>query len=235
MTELSFENHIKGNPYPGRGIVVGLSPDSSEIWQIYWIMGRSPNSRNRVFEVSDNILSTKPADPAKCEDPSLVIYKAMLEHEKHFVVSNGDQTQTVYDSISKGGSFEEALFTREREPDAPNFTPRITAMVSLDTEPRFRFSIIKANGANSDISDHNFYYKNKINPGKGFCITTYLGDGNPIPSFNGEPYELDLSGNKEDVLNKFWEALDNDNKISVALKSINLSSKKSQIDIINKY
>ena len=235
MSSLSFENHILGNSYPGRGIIIGSSADSKEIWQFYWIMGRSPNSRNRIFEAEGNILSTKAADPAKCEDPSLVIYKAMLETDKQFIVSNGDQTQTVFDALKKGSSFETALNSREREPDAPNYTPRISALVSLEAEPKFTFSIIKANSANADISDRNYYYKNEIAPGTGYCITTYLGDGNPIPSFDGEPYSVSLPSDKDEALQKIWNALDPDNKVSLALKSINLESAKSEIKIINKY
>jgi len=235
MSNTTFENHILGNPYPGRGIVVGVSGDAKEIWQIYWIMGRSPNSRNRVFEVEDNILSTKAADPEKCEDPSLVIYKVMLESKNQFIVSNGDQTQSIYDALIEGGTFESALNKREREPDAPNYTPRISAIVRLEDEPKFSFSIIRANTANPEISDRNYYYKNEIAAGSGFCITTYLGDGDPIPSFEGEPYAVTLPADKNEALKKFWDALDSDNKISIALKSINIETAESEIKVINKY
>jgi IMP cyclohydrolase len=232
---LTFDNHIVGNSYPGRGIIVGCSPDGSEVWQFYWIMGRSPNSRNRIFVVDDGVLLTEAADPAKCEDPSLVIYKAMLEDDKNFIVSNGDQTQTVYDFLQKGEGFDSALLTREREPDSPNFTPRISAMVNFENKASFSFSIIKANEANQDLSNHNFFYKNEIKPGEGYCLTTYLHDGNPIPSFSSEPFAISLLPEKEEMLNKIWNTLDNDNKISIAVKSINCQSLKSDISIINKY
>lgn len=231
---MDFDSHIKNNSYPGRGIIQALSKDSKEAWQIYWIMGRSTNSRNRVFKSEGTRMYTEASDPSKLEDPSLVIYEAMLEAKGEYLVSNGDQTRTVYQSLLHGGSFESALFSRDHEPDAPNYTPRISASISMNPVPFFKFSIIKSNTINKSISDRNFYYKEEIEAGYGYCITTYLGDGSPIPSFNGEPFKLELKNSAEASLDYIWENLDNDNKVSCAIKKINIESGNSEIIINNK-
>jgi IMP cyclohydrolase len=233
----NFNSHVTQNPYPGRGIAMGVS-EEGKLLQLYWIMGRSENSRNRVFETSQGgTLRTCPADPSKVQDPSLVIYEAMLEKGPHFIVSNGDQTRTIHQMLNiDTNGFETGCFARNREPDAPNFTPRISGMITLDrSEAFFRLSILKANAAQPERSDRNFYYKEAIQPGFGFLITTYMGDGNPLPSFQGEPIEIPLEGSTNDILKTYWENLHQDNRISLALKSIDPKTGKSDIQLINRY
>lgn len=233
----NFSSHVASNPYPGRGIAMGVAEDG-QLLQLYWIMGRSENSRNRVFEADNGgILRTRPADPSKVQDPSLVIYEAMLERESHFIVSNGDQTRTIHQMLKTDpGGFESGSFARDREPDAPNYTPRISGMISLDCgEAFFRFSILKANSANPARSDRNFYYKDAIEPGLGFLITTYMGDGNPLPSFVGEPLPVPFNGSVDDILKNYWDHLNEDNRISLAIKSINPTDGSSNITLMNRY
>ncbi|MBF0198054.1 MAG: inosine monophosphate cyclohydrolase [Planctomycetes bacterium] len=233
--ENNFCQRIQKCPYPGRGLVMGVLEDGKTLAQLYWIMGRSSNSRNRIFSAKGAMLETEAADPALLEDPSLVIYEAMLEWGDSYLVSNGDQTRTVYQSLAAGHSFESALCSRDREPDAPNYTPRITGCIDTkNSEPFFRFAIIKANSSDPKLSDRNFFYKEKIAPGTGFLLTTYEGDGNPLPSFQGEPVATPLMGHHETILTHYWDALDTDNKVSLALKTIDLASGVSSISIKNK-
>lgn len=232
----NLTSKIKNCAYPGRGLVQGISEDSKSAFQVYWIMGRSENSRNRVFEVENGKLSTQAADPALCEDPSLVIYDAMLEAGASYIVSNGDQTTTIQAFLNDDKSFKAALDTREREPDAPNYTPRISGMVQKsDEQLEFLFSILKANKVNPELSDRHYFSKSQVAPGTGLALTTYIGDGNPLPSFCGEPFELPLQGTAEDILNLYWDTLNEDNKISLAIKTIDLASGNSSILIKNKY
>ena len=229
-------SRIKGNSYPGRGLVQGISDDGAMAYQLYWIMGRSVNSRNRIFVADRGTLATKAADPAKCEDPALVIYEAMLEKGAHFVVSNGDQTRTIAEGLNRQTSFVEALLGREREPDAPNYTPRISGQLDLPAGgPVFWFSIIKANSHDPTHSVHHFFRRDFMVPGTGMGLTTYEGDGKPLPSFVGEPMLLPMAGSVQDILQQYWEALDADNRIALALKSIPLQGGPSKIQIINKY
>jgi len=235
--EDNFTHHIAKNPYPGRGIAMGIS-EQGKVLQLYWIMGRSENSRNRIFEsAAGGVLRTCPADSSKVQDPTLVIYEAMLERERHFIVSNGDQTRTIYQMLKMDpGGFESACFARDREPDAPNYTPRISGMVSLDRgEAFFSFSILKANIYEPARSDRQFYYKEAIQPGNGFLITTYMGDGHPLPSFSGEPLAVPLRGSCDEILMAYWDHLDHNNRISLALKSIDPDSGFSKIQIINRH
>ncbi|MBF0244094.1 MAG: inosine monophosphate cyclohydrolase [Planctomycetes bacterium] len=232
-----FEERIASCSYPGRGLVLGLSSDGTKALQVYWIMGRSENSRNRIFHIQGGRVFTEAADPAKLEDPSLIIYDAMLEHDRDFIVTNGDQTRTVREHLLKGSSFETALLSRSREPDAPNFTPRISGMTSLSEEnrPLYRISVIRANQADPERSDHHFYCVPEIAPGSGLCVTTYLGDGSPLPSFRGEPFPVDLSGSPEDILQRYWAALDEGNRVSLALKVIDLENATSHTLIQNRH
>lgn len=226
---------VADNPYPGRGVVMGCAEDK-QLLQLYWIMGRSENSRNRIFEAEGAMLRTRPADPSKLQDPSLVIYEAMLEFGDHYIVSNGDQTRTVFQSLKGGGTFESALLCRDREPDAPNYTPRITGMISLvGSQVFYRYSILKANASDPSVSDRNFYYKEEVGRGLGFGITTYKGDGQPLPSFEGEPMALPMVGSPQEILESYWNALDADNKISLALKTIDPLTGKAEIFVVNRY
>jgi len=217
----NFEAHIQHNPYPGRGLVVGRSSVEDAWLIIYWIMGRSASSRNRRFVAAGTTLRTEPIDTTHMEHPELLIYEAMLELPSLYLVSNGDQTRTIYDALQAGGTFDSALATREREPDAPHYTPRISAMLDLQPFPgSVTLSILKANLADAELTDRITYHPATPPQGFGFGLTTYSGDGNPLPSFSGDPLLLPLNGNAEGVLDAYWHALNADNRVSIAVKRI---------------
>jgi len=219
--EANFTRHLGANPYPGRGLVLGQSDDGSAWLQLYWIMGRSPNSRNRVFVADGATLRTEPFDASAVEDPSLILYDAMLERERVYLVTNGDQTRTIYDALGRGESFEAALATREREPDAPNYTPRISGMIDLGgAEPAFALSILKANLADPERTDRTCFRPAPPPPGCGLGLTTYRGDGQPLPPFEGEPLWLPTTGEPEALLERYWAALDANNRVALAVKRI---------------
>ena len=231
-----FEGHLKNNPYPGRGLAVGRASTGNNWIMVYFIMGRSENSRNRRFVRDGERLYTEPVDLAKVTDPSLIIYDAMLALPGVQLVSNGDQTATVHSALKFGGTFSGALATREREPDAPNFTPRITAM--LDTrvaENRLQFSILKANAADSALTDR--YTVTPADPpaGIGYGLTTYMGDGNPLPSFTGDLLTLPLVGSPQAILDAYWEALNPDNRVSLAVKEITPGGTCGELLIKNRH
>ncbi len=229
------------NPYPGRGFVVGLDETGEYLAQVYWIMGRKPNSRNRVFKSDETgRLYTEPADSSKVEDPSLIIYNAMREiraTSKRYIVSNGDQTDTVVDEMGFFGcpSLDLALRERQYEPDPPNFTPRITAMSELfrDGSNRLEISVLRKS-LFGDGCDRYAYVLGAV-PGFGYCVTTYTGDGDPLPSFSGDPMLMPLVGGIGVIAADYWEALDKDNRVSLAVKMIEISGGRSEIRIINKY
>lgn len=217
----SFARHLAANPYPGRGLVMGRAASGAGWLQVYWIMGRSENSRNRVFISDGGELRSEAADPAKVADPSLILYEAMLELPGAFLVSNGDQTRTAFDVMEAGGRFEDALEMREREPDAPNYTPRITGLIDLRLgEAVFALSILKANAADPSLTDRTTFRPAAPPAGLGLGLTTYQGDGNPLPSFRGEPLWLPLAGSAEAVADAYWEALDPGNRVALAVKAI---------------
>jgi hypothetical protein len=225
------------NSYPGRGIVCGLTPDGKNRVQVYWIMGRSSNSRNRVFLADENLqVRTKAYDESKLEDPSLIIYYPVRTEGNAHVVTNGDQTDTIVEALAAGKSFSDALFTREYEPDGPNFTPRISAMMEADGGTAYAMSILKTqqNQEDAGCARHFFYYE-KAMPGLGHCITTYEGDGNPLPSFPGEPYLLPISGDLEACADEYWNALDADNKVSMLVKWIDVESGEVKLTIRNRH
>lgn len=226
---------LRSNPYPGRGIAVGLSDDGKALIQVYWIMGRSANSRNRVFESEGGRLWTAAADPAKVADPSLIIYNAMDEQPGVLIVSNGDQTDTIARALRAGGEARVALATREYEPDAPNYTPRISAVCDLRRgAPLATMSVLKRS-AQGDGCDRLFFEYESFAPGLGRCVTTYRGDGSPLPPFDGEPWALPLEGTPEDVLETVWDALNADNRVSLAVKRSPLDGGPSSILIRNQY
>ena len=234
--EQSFARHVAGNPYPGRGLVLGRSADGSAWLQLYWIMGRSANSRNRVFVADGATLRTEPFDASSVEDPSLILYEAMLELGRAYLVSNGDQTRTLHDALAQGGSFEGALETREREPDAPNYTPRISGLIDLRAaEPRFALSLLKANPADPARTDRHTFRPAPAPPGLGHALTTYRGDGSPLPSFEGEPLWLPLEGEPEAVLARYWAALDAENRVALALKRIPLGGGPGSLALRNRH
>ncbi|HWP68632.1 MAG TPA: IMP cyclohydrolase [Rectinemataceae bacterium] len=227
---------LAANPYPGRGIVAGLDESGRYMIQVYWIMGRSPNSRNRVFGADDNgRLFTEAADPSKVDDPSLIIYNAMLESGLYYVVSNGDQTDTVISALGPNVfSLDLALRGREYEPDKPNFTPRITAISSIAKGRIALFMSVLRRSPFREGCDRSTYELSPA-PGFGYCIMTYAGDGFPLPPFLGDPVLMPLVGGIEEIANDYWAALNEENRVSLAVKSIQISSGHSSIHIINKY
>ena len=232
----NFEEHIRQNAYPGRGLVIGRSSDDDAWVQIYWIMGRSRHSQNRRFVVEGERLRTVPVDESLVEDPSLIIYEAMAELPGVYIVTNGDQTRTIAETLEAGGTFEQALATREREPDAPNYTPRISGMVDLRSTPGLMaLNILKANRFDPALTDRFTYRPAIPKAGYGYCITTYEGDGNPLPSFEGEPLLMPCEGGPEDVLDTYWQALDRDNRISLAVKWIPDDDGESGIVVRNRF
>ena len=236
LAEHNFSSHIERNPYPGRGLVVGRSSDD-ELWLlVYFIMGRSQNSRNRRFAVDGSVLRTEPVDSSLVEDPSLIIYEAMLEGDATYLVGNGDQTRTIHDELARGGSFEAALATREREPDAPNYTPRISALVDLrNRDASLSMSILKANPLDPEQTDRTTFSPGDPRAGFGWLLTTYQGDGDPLPSFSGDPLSVPCVGSPEEILESYWKALDPANRISLAVKSIPKTGGASSLYIKNRY
>lgn len=215
---------------------MGLSEDGRSLVQLYWIMGRSENSRNRIFVVDGDIMRTEPLHADKVADPSLIIYVAMREAGGHYLVTNGDQTDTLEDAITAGGSYIDAMRSREHEPDAPNWTPRIAGGFEIRKGlQRAWFAIIKADPSAPNRSIRNFFEYSEFPAGLGTCITTYLGDGDPLPSFQGEPYSVPLAGPVDGMLESYWDKLNGDNRISLAIKSIDLGSGASVIRVINRY
>ncbi|MDH5675836.1 MAG: IMP cyclohydrolase [Myxococcales bacterium] len=221
MASDNFRRSVVDNSYPGRGIVVGRSDQDDSLVLLYWIMGRSENSRNRRFVAEGGELRTEPVDLSKVTDPSLVIYEAMLERPGVQIVTNGDQTRTIERALADGGRFDEALQTREREPDAPNYTPRISAMVDVrGGEPALWLSILKANVFDPGQTDRSYFRPALPAAGHGLLITTYEGDGDPLPSFVGEPRVVPCEGTAEALLERYWQALDADNRVSLAVKTV---------------
>ncbi|MEN6312613.1 MAG: IMP cyclohydrolase [Clostridiaceae bacterium] len=226
---------LKGNLYPGRGIIIGMSPDSKYMVQVYWIMGRSENSRNRIFEEENGFVRTKAFDESKLVDPSLIIYYPVKHFKGRHIVTNGDQTDTIFNALLNGDSFENALNTRCFEPDAPNFTPRISGIINLkDSQYAYQLSILKS-GYNKGYScNRNYFNYEKGTPGIGHCIHTYTGDGNPLPSFCGEPYELELFDDIVRTAEQYWNILNEQNKISLLVKFIDLEDGSFQFRIVNR-
>ena len=230
----SIGDVIKGNSYVGRGIVIGKTADGGKACCAYFIMGRSRNSRNRIFVERDGALYTEAFDPSLLEDPSLIIYAAMRRFENRLIVSNGDQTDTIYTMISHGGTFRGALRNREFEPDAPNFTPRISGiLVFSDGDFSYEMSILKSADENGTAcSRFNFAYP--ALPGLGHFIHTYVCNGDPIPSFQGEPERVMIPESIDAFTDELWNALDEDNKISLYVRYIDLKTGAEENRLINK-
>ncbi len=225
---------IRDNPYVGRGIVLGKTPDGKKAVSAYFIMGRSKNSRNRVFTKRDNALFTEPYDASLVEDPSLIIYAAVREISDKLIVTNGDQTDTIYDGLRAGKTFAEALRTREFEPDAPNFTPRISGMITFGKEDfTYDMSILKsADAEGSACARYTFEYP--ALSGLGHFLHTYVTDGNPIPTFQGEPERVATVDDIDAFTASLWEALNEDNKISLYVRYTALADGAIEERIINK-
>ncbi len=225
---------IEGNSYVGRGIVAGKSADGTKAVSAYFIMGRSANSRNRVFTLRDGALYTEPFDASKVEDPSLIIYAAVREYENNLIVTNGDQTDTIYDGLVAGKSFSQALESREFEPDAPNLTPRISAMLTFGEDNfSYQMSILKSADAEGTACNRYTFSYPSLN-GLGHFIHTYVCDGNPIPTFQGEPERVAIPDDIDAFTTSLWNALDEDNKISLYVKYIDLSTGEPEERLINK-
>ena len=225
---------LHGNTYPGRGIVLGLTADGTRALAAYFIMGRSANSRNRIFTVKQGEVFTEPFDASRVEDPSLIIYAAIRQLDNRLIVTNGNQTDTVYAGLAAGKSFSEALESRCFEPDGPNFTPRISGLLTLDPEqPRYEMSILKSiDAVGSDCARYTFSYPAK--PGLGHFIHTYVCDGNPIPTFQGEPERICLGSDIDALTVELWENLDANNKISLYVRFTDLHTGKLTERLVNK-
>lgn len=239
MALFDLKKLLSENTYPGRGIVIGKSADGKNAMIAYFIMGRSVNSRNRIFEAFDGGMRTKAFDESKLSDPSLIIYNPYLKCGSADIITNGDQTDTIYNYIKENGedgfSFEKALHTREFEPDIPNFTPRISGILYYAPEKTFHYklSILKSNNGNPEACQRYFYSYNPIN-GLGHFIHTYKCDGNPIPSFYGEPEEIALPNTAEELAELCWNNLNEDNKVSLFVRTVPLDGGKATDIIINK-
>lgn len=224
---------IKNNSYVGRGIVIGKSEDSKNAVIAYFIMGRSENSRNRIFTEKENEVIIYPFDESKVEDPSLIIYSPIKVLGNETIVTNGDQTDTIYNFRKEGKSFEEALETRCFEPDAPNYTPRISGIVKLDEKFTYKMSILKsADSEGTECNRYTFSYNSL--PGLGHFIHTYMCDGNPIPTFCGEPERVKIPNNIDEFTNEIWNNLNEQNKISLYVRYIDLENGKIENRLINK-
>lgn len=237
MALFDLKKLLSENTYPGRGIVIGKSADGKSALIAYFIMGRSVNSRNRIFEEFDGGMRTKAFDESKLEDPSLIIYNPYLAYGENVdIITNGDQTNTVFDHLSNGGTFESALETREFEPDAPNFTPRISGICYYDFEKatfKYKLSILKSMSGNPD-SCSRYYFNYVPVDGIGHFVHTYKCDGNPIPSFYGEPEEVALPNTAKELAEMIWANLNEDNKVSLFVRQVPLDGSKPTDIIINK-
>ena len=227
--------YVKGNEYPGRGVLIGKSEDGKKAVCAYFIMGRSVNSRNRVFVEDGEGIRTQAYDPALLSDPSLIIYSPVRVLGDLTIVTNGDQTDTIYDGMNDGLTFEQSLRCREFEPDAPNYTPRISGVMKISCgQFEYSMSILKSNTDASGCDRYTYSYENPIS-GEGRIIHTYMGDGNPLPSFEGEPVKVEISGNIDDFASNLWNSLNEDNKVSLFVRYIDIESGSYETRIINRH
>ena len=230
----SMPTRLYGNSYPGRGIVIGKSADGKKAVAAYFIMGRSANSRNRVFTEKDGAVYTEPFDASKVEDPSLIIYAAIRKFKNNLIVTNGDQTDTIYKGLEDGKSFSDALTQRCFEPDGPNFTPRISGMLTFaDGDFSYQMSILKSGDeAGSFCNRYTYSYGTKA--GLGHFLHTYVCDGNPIPTFQGEPERVSIPRDIDAFTTDIWNALDEDNKISLYVRYIDLATGEEESRMVNR-
>ncbi len=234
MSLFNLKSLLSENSYPGRGIVVGKSSDGSKALVAYFIMGRSVNSRNRIFETFKGGMRTKAFDESKLTDPSLIIYNPYLSFDNIDIITNGDQTDTIYNALKEGKTFEEALRTREFEPDFPNFTPRISGILYYgNNDFNYKLSILKSANGRPEICNR-FFYEYGAKKGIGHFIHTYKCDGNPIPSFYGEPEEVEMPSNAEELADLVWSILNEDNKVSLYVREVTLSTGEAREIVINK-
>ena len=235
MNMLSLANELNSNTYPGRGIVIGKTKDGKKAVTAYFIMGRSNNSRNRVFVEDGEGIRTQAFDPSKLEDPSLIIYAPVRVLGNKTIVTNGDQTDTIYEGMDKQLTFEQSLRTREFEPDAPNYTPRISGIMHVENgKYNYAMSILKSNNRNPEACNrYTFPYENPV-AGEGHFIHTYMHDGNPLPSFEGEAKLVEINGDIDEFTNMVWTNLNEDNKVSLFVRFIDIETGEYETRIVNK-
>ena len=227
-------DYLKNNEYPGRGIAIGRTPCGKNIRIAYWIMGRSSNSRNRVFLETEDGIRTEAFDPSKMEDPSLIIYHPVRKLENKTIVTNGDQTDTIWNALKEGKTFEDALRTRTFEPDGPNWTPRISGMLTFDGgDFSYKMSILKSGDSEGTICNR-YYYNYKSLSGLGHYIHTYQHDGNPIPTFCGEPERVAILDDIDEFADMIWNSLNEANKVSMYVRYIDLATGKIEKRMVNK-
>lgn len=230
----NVSSRLEGNSYPGRGVMIGKTPDGKKAVAAYFIMGRSANSRNRVFTEKNGEVFTEPFDVSKVEDPSLIIYAAIRSFKNKLIVTNGNQTDTIYDGLAAGKSFSEALTSREFEPDAPNLTPRISGIMTFaEGDFSYEMSILKSADPEGSACNRFTYSYSSI-PGLGHFIHTYVCDGNPIPTFQGEPERVRISDDIEEFTQEIWNSLDENNKISLYVRYVDLNTLAVENRLINK-
>lgn len=234
MEKFDLSAYLSGNEYPGRGICIGVTPDGKQALIGYFIMGRSANSRNRVFAPIEGGIETRVADPAKLEDPHLIIYNPVLTLGDEHIVTNGDQTNTIYDAIQQGGSFESGLRTRTFEDDGPNWTPRISGIVNAHSGA-YKLSILKSADGNGDSVQRYFFEYGQPVAGEGHFISTYKCNGSPIPSFEGEPLRVAMPDSATAFAQMLWTSLNEDNKVSLFVRCIDLESGRAGDILYNKY
>lgn len=235
MKTIDIYEELKANSYPGRGIIIGKSEDGKSAVCAYFIMGRSVNSRNRVFTETADGIKTEAFDPSLLTDPHLIIYSPVRVLGNKTIVTNGDQTDTIYELMDKQQTFEQALRTREFEDDAPNYTPRISGIMHVeDNTYNYAMSILKSADGNPDSCERFTYtYTNPLN-GEGRFIHTYMGDGSPLPSFEGEPKKISIPNDIKEFSDSLWNSLNEDNKVSLFVRYINLETKKTETIVTNK-
>lgn len=226
-------DYLADKEYPGRGIILGKSEDNMAVFA-YFIMGRSTNSRNRVFETSDDDIRTKAFDESLLSDPSLIIYSPVRVLGKKIIVTNGDQTDTIYEYLKDKKTFEDALYTRTFEPDAPNFTPRISGLIDIESELKLKLSILKSDEGDESQALRFFYNYDNPKPGEGFLIHTYKENSDPLKSFEGEPVKVSLKGSIDEFCNSLWNSLNTDNKIALAVRYIDMATGKYEQIVKNK-
>ena len=230
----TIEELLADNTYPGRGIIIGKTPDGSKAMTAYFIMGRSDNSRNRIFTEKNGEVFTEPFDAAKVQDPSLIIYAAVRQFENNLIVTNGNQTDTIYDGLKAGKCFTKALESREFEPDGSNFTPRISGMLTFaDGDFTYQMSILKSADAEGSTCNR-FTYKYAPKSGLGHFLHTYVCDGNPIPTFQGEPERIAVCDDIDEETDRLWKALNEQNKISLYVRYVDLKTGKTENRLVNK-
>ena len=228
------EELLRDNTYPGRGIVIGKTPDGTRAMTAYFIMGRSENSRNRIFTEKDGEVFTEPFDESKVQDPSLIIYAAVRSYQNHLVVTNGNQTDTVVEGLKNGETFTKALESRCFEPDAPNFTPRISGMLTFENgDFSYQMSILKSADAAGTACNRYTYHYAPLN-GLGHFLHTYVCDGNPIPTFQGEPERMAVCDSIDEMTERLWNALNENNKISLYVRYVDLATGRAESRLVNK-